>query len=118
MRQAPVVAANLLALLKGREAISQYDGYIACPIVTGYGRMLLCELDYTGRPAPAIPVIDTFRERYDMWLLKRYGLPWLYWNVLLHGRKIPLGMKSALVPGTLHEKPHGRRDEASSLRVG
>lgn len=22
-----------------------------------------------------------------MWLLKKYGLPWLYWNVLLHGRK-------------------------------
>ncbi|MGH9444557.1 MAG: NAD(P)/FAD-dependent oxidoreductase [Terriglobia bacterium] len=73
-RQAPVVAANLLALLNGTEPMSQYNGYIACPIVTGYGRMLLCELDYTGRPAPAIPIIDTFRERYDMWLLKKYGL--------------------------------------------
>lgn len=88
-RQAPVVAANLLALLKGKEPESRYNGYIACPIVTGYGRMLLCELDYTGRPAPTLPVIDTFRERYDMWLLKKYGLPWLYWNVLLRGRRIP-----------------------------
>jgi hypothetical protein len=34
--------------------------------------------------------INTFRERYDMWLLKKYGLPWLYWNVLLRGRKPPL----------------------------
>ena len=24
-----------------------------------------------------------------MWLLKRYGLPWLYWNVLLRGQKTP-----------------------------
>ena len=24
-----------------------------------------------------------------MWLLKRYGLPWLYWNVLLRGRTMP-----------------------------
>jgi len=31
-------------------------------------------------------LIDTTRERYDMWLLKRYGLPFLYWNVLLRGR--------------------------------
>ena len=87
--QAPVVAANLLAMLRGKEPATQYDGYIACPIVTAYGRMLLCELDYSGKPAPRIPVIDTFKERYDMWLLKKYGLPWLYWNVLLPGRRTP-----------------------------
>ncbi|MGH9449196.1 MAG: hypothetical protein ACRD11_01525 [Terriglobia bacterium] len=97
--------------------MSEYNGYIACPIVTAYGRMLLCELDYTGRPAPAIPMIDTVRKRYDMWLLKKYGLPWLYWNVLLRGRRLPLGMKPTLAPETQYEKPHGRRDEASSLRV-
>jgi sulfide:quinone oxidoreductase len=85
-RQALVVAANLLSALQGKEAQARYDGYIACPITTGYGRMLLCEVDYTGNPAPRIPGINTFRERYDMWLLKKYGLPWLYWNVLLRGR--------------------------------
>lgn len=88
-RQAKVVAANLLAVIQGKAPEARYDGYIACPIVTAYGRMLLCELDYTGKPAPRIPAIDTFRERYDMWLLKKYGLPWLYWNVLLRGRKMP-----------------------------
>jgi sulfide:quinone oxidoreductase len=88
-RQAPVVAANVLSALAGKEPQAAYDGYIACPIVTGYGRMLLCELDYSGKPSPRIPAIDTFRERYDMWLLKKYGLPWLYWNVLLRGRKPP-----------------------------
>ena len=87
--QAPVAAANLLSVLRGKEPVTQYDGYIACPIVTAYGRMLLCELDYSGKPAPRIPAIDTFKERYDMWLLKKYGLPWLYWNVLLPGRKTP-----------------------------
>jgi len=75
VRQAWVVASNLLALFKGREPVVRYNGYIACPIVTGYGRMLLCEIDYTGQPAPMIPIIDSFRERYDMWLLKKYGLP-------------------------------------------
>jgi sulfide:quinone oxidoreductase len=38
------------------------------------------------KPTPAIPLIDTMRERYDMWLLKKYGLPWLYWNLMLKGR--------------------------------
>jgi sulfide:quinone oxidoreductase len=88
-RQAPVVVANLLSLLEGGEPVATYDGYIACPIITAYGRMLLCELDYSGKPSPRVPWINTFRERYDMWLLKRYGLPWLYWNVLLRGRTMP-----------------------------
>jgi sulfide:quinone oxidoreductase len=98
-RQAPVVAANILAAIEGQPAQSAYDGYIACPIITAYGRMLLCELDYSGKPSPRIPGIDTFRERYDMWLLKKYGLPWLYWNVLLRGRKPPfLGRETAFGP--------------------
>ncbi|HVA64075.1 MAG TPA: FAD/NAD(P)-binding oxidoreductase [Terriglobales bacterium] len=88
-RQALVAAANLLAALRGRAPTARYNGYIACPVVTGYGRMLLCELDYSGRPAPSIRVGDPFRERYALWLLKKYGLPWLYWNVLLRGRSLP-----------------------------
>lgn len=32
------------------------------------------------------PLIDTTKERYDMWLLKKYGLPWFYWHQLLRGR--------------------------------
>jgi sulfide:quinone oxidoreductase len=64
-RQAVVVTDNLLSALQGKEAQTRYDGYIACPIITGYGRMLSCEVDYTGRPATRIPGINTFRERYD-----------------------------------------------------
>lgn len=88
-RQAPVAVENLLAAIAGKEPAARYDGYIACPIVTAYGKMLLCEADYTGKPAPSFPFLDTFRERYDMWLLKRYGLPWAYWNFILRGRSVP-----------------------------
>jgi sulfide:quinone oxidoreductase len=48
--------------------------------------MLLAEFDYTMKPHPTFPVIDTQKERYDMWLLKRYGLPFMYWNLMLKGR--------------------------------
>ena len=84
-KQAPVVAANVVAALDGRSPDATYDGYSSCPIVTGYGKMLMAEFDYTMRPHPTIPVIDTFRERYDMWLLKRYGLPFMYWHLMLRG---------------------------------
>ncbi len=84
-RQAPVVVANVLATLSGREPSARYDGYAACPFTTARGKMLLAEFDYSLAPHPTIPFIDTKRERYDMWLLKRYGLPAFYWNILLRG---------------------------------
>lgn len=85
-KQAPVVVANLRAHLAGRPLEASYDGYASCPITTARNRMLLAEFDYTMRPHPTIPVIDTTRERYDMWLLKRYGLPFMYWHLMLTGR--------------------------------
>lgn len=84
-KQAPVVAANVAAFLDGNELPGSYDGYASCPITTARNRMLLAEFDYSLKPAPSIPLINTVKERYDMWLLKRYGLPYMYWNLMLKG---------------------------------
>jgi len=84
-RQAPVVVANLISGLSREPLSAIYDGYAACPFTTARNRMLLAEFDYACNHRPLIPLIDTTRPRYDMWLLKRYGLPFLYWNVLLRG---------------------------------
>ena len=51
-----------------------------------FNKMLLAEFDYTMKPAPSIPLIDTTHERRDMWYLKRRGLPAMYWNLILTGR--------------------------------
>lgn len=85
-KQAPVTVENLLAVMAGKEPTASYDGYASCPLTTARNRMLLAEFDYTMKPHPTIPVIDTKKERYDMWLLKRYGLPYMYWNLMLKGR--------------------------------
>ncbi|WP_269857759.1 NAD(P)/FAD-dependent oxidoreductase [Streptomyces sp. RPT161] len=84
-KQAPVVVRNLLATMAGREPTARYDGYASCPITTAQDRMLLAEFDYTMAHTPSIPLIDTTRERRDMWYLKRYGLPLLYWRLMLRG---------------------------------
>ncbi|GAA3039435.1 NAD(P)/FAD-dependent oxidoreductase [Actinokineospora globicatena] len=85
-KQAPVVVANLLSVRNGQEPTARYGGYASCPLTTARRRMLLAEFDYTMRPTPSIPVINTIRERADMWYLKRHGLPFLYWNLMLRGR--------------------------------
>ncbi len=85
-KQAPVLVENLLAVMAGRAPTAMYDGYASCPLTTGYGKLLLAEFDYDGKPTPSIPLIDTLQERRDMWLLKKYGLPQLYWKLMLRGR--------------------------------
>ncbi|MFI2205151.1 FAD/NAD(P)-binding oxidoreductase [Streptomyces sp. NPDC020192] len=86
-KQAPVVARNVAASLAGAGPLpASYDGYSSCPITTSRHRMLLAEFDYTLRHRPTFPLIDTTHERRDMWYLKRYGLPFLYWNLMLRGR--------------------------------
>jgi sulfide:quinone oxidoreductase len=84
--QAPVVVENLLAVMSGRDPSASYGGYGACPLITSYRSVLMAEFDYTKKPTPLIPLINTQKERYDMWLVKKYGLPWFYWNLMLKGR--------------------------------
>ena len=85
-KQAPIVVSNLLAEMRGSAPGPAYDGYASCPLVTGYGKLILAEFDYDGNPTPSIPLIDTKKERWSMYMLKRWGLPWMYWNLMLRGR--------------------------------
>ena len=86
-KQVPVVVKNLLSLLKSRVLApnNAYNGYGSCPLITGYGKLILAEFDYDNKPTPTFP-FDQTQERFSMWLLKRYGLPWMYWNKILPGK--------------------------------
>ena len=83
-KQAPVVVANLLAVLEGKAPTEQYDGYSACPIPTEYGKLMLAEFDYDNKPKMTFP-FDQAKPRWSMWILKTKILPWLYWNKILKG---------------------------------
>lgn len=84
-KQAPVLVENLLAAREGKPVTARYDGYASCPLVTGYGKLVLAEFDYDGKPVESFP-FDQSQERYSMYALKLYGLPELYWNGMLRGR--------------------------------
>lgn len=85
-KQVPIVVENILAAIENEALSGTYGGYASCPLVTSRNRVMLAEFNYDGEHVPSIPLINMARERYDMWLLKRYGLPWLYWNFILKGR--------------------------------
>jgi sulfide:quinone oxidoreductase len=84
-KQAPIVAANLQALIHNEPMHEVYDGYTSCPLVTGYGSLILAEFDYSLQPKESFP-FDQSKERYSMYALKAYGLPTMYWNGMLRGR--------------------------------
>lgn len=84
-KQAPVLVENLLGIMVQKEPEAQYDGYSSCPLVTGYGSLILAEFDYNGTPTETFP-FDQSKERFSMYMLKAYGLPEMYWNGMLRGR--------------------------------
>ena len=88
-KQAPVVVANILQRIKdGMLSPAKYEGYSSCPLVTGYGKMLLAEFKYDNvRDSDPLlsKLFDTSKPLWSMWVLKKYLLPWLYWNRMLKG---------------------------------
>ena len=83
-KQAPVLVQNLISAIQGEPLEAKYDGYTSCPLVTGYGKLVLAEFDYEGKPSETFP-FDQSKERLSMYLLKAYALPRLYWHGMLRG---------------------------------
>jgi len=84
-KEAPVLVKNLLAYMEGKPLTGSYNGYSSCPVVTGYGKLVLCEFDYNNKPTETFP-FDQSKERWTMYQLKRRVLPWLYWHKILPGK--------------------------------
>ena len=83
-KQAPVVARNILAAMRSATLEESYDGYASCPLTTAYGKVLMAEFIYGGKPTPTFP-LDPRTQRSVWWWCKTTGLPLLYWQYMLKG---------------------------------
>ncbi|MCP9757293.1 NAD(P)/FAD-dependent oxidoreductase [Lacihabitans sp. CCS-44] len=84
-KQAPVVVANLLSVMSNQQMDGNYTGYTSCPLVTGYGKLVLAEFDYNNNPMETFP-FDQSKERWSMYQLKKQVLPRMYWSQILTGK--------------------------------
>ena len=84
-KQAPVLVKNLRSAMAGQTLTASYDGYTSCPVITGFGKLVLAEFDYDKHPVETFP-FDQSKERWSMYQLKKYVLPLLYWKGMLRGR--------------------------------
>ena len=93
-KQVPVVIENITRLQQAQSLGEKtYDGYSSCPLVTDYGKMVLAEFDYDNKftPDPKLKqmlISDSSKEHWRLWMLKKYGLPYLYWNKMLKGKEV------------------------------
>ena len=93
-KQVPVLIDNLISYLKQNKANNySYQGYSSCPLVTGYNEMVLAEFNYKNEftPDPKLKqmlVFNSAKPHWRLWILKKYILPYLYWNKMLRGIKV------------------------------
>ncbi|MEN8703371.1 MAG: FAD/NAD(P)-binding oxidoreductase [Polaribacter sp.] len=93
-KQVPIVVDNLARLMEENKIGSMsYNGYSSCPLVTDYGKMVLAEFDYQGKfiPDPKLKQLlikDSSKEHWRLWMLKKYMLPYLYWNKMMKGQNV------------------------------
>ena len=79
-----MVVKNLQAAIAGKPLASRYDGYTACPLVTGYNRLVMAEFDYDLNPKETFP-FDQSKERRSMYFFKAQVLPRMYWHGIMKG---------------------------------
>ncbi|MEL6276431.1 MAG: FAD/NAD(P)-binding oxidoreductase [Bacteroidota bacterium] len=93
-KQVPVVVDNIHLMIKhSRLGDKKYNGYSSCPLVTDYGKMVLAEFDYDKNfiPDPKLKrmlISDSSKEDWRLWILKKYILPYLYWNKMMKGKDV------------------------------
>ena len=93
-KQVPIVVDNVSLLIDHNKiGTKSYNGYSSCPLVTDYGKMVLAEFDYDSNftPDPKLKqmfITDSSKEHWRLWMLKKYMLPYLYWNKMMKGQDV------------------------------
>jgi sulfide:quinone oxidoreductase len=110
--QAEHLTRNILSYIEGFPLKAEFDGHSNCFIETGFGKAALIDFNYDTEPLPGkfpLPVLG------PMELLKvnranhlgKLFFKWIYWNMLLPGRKLPVSTLMSMAgkePDTAVEK--------------
>ncbi|WP_298460780.1 NAD(P)/FAD-dependent oxidoreductase [uncultured Cellulomonas sp.] len=104
-----VFVDNFLEHVAGRPMTRAFDGHANCFVESGAGRGLLIDFNYDTEPLPGrypLPVgpLSLLKETRANHLGK-LAFRWLYWNVLLPGRPMPLPSHMSMVGKSVPATP-------------
>jgi sulfide:quinone oxidoreductase len=90
-----VLVENMLLHMDGKELKADFDGHANCFIESGFNQGILIDFNYDVEPLPGkfpFPVVGPFpllkEARINHW--GKMLFRWMYWNLLLKGRDLPL----------------------------
>ncbi len=90
-----VFTGNFLRHVRGEPMTGRFDGHANCFVESGHGKGLLIDFNYDTEPLPGrypIPAVGPFsllkETAVNHW--GKLAFRWMYWNVLLPGRPVPL----------------------------
>jgi sulfide:quinone oxidoreductase len=86
---------NFLDLVAGKPMTGAFDGHANCFVESGDGKGLLIDFNYDTEPLPGaypLPAVGPLRLLRETRAnhLGKLAFRWVYWNVLLPGRPLPL----------------------------
>ena len=96
---------NFLELIAGKPMTGSFDGHANCFIESGDGKALLIDFNYDTEPLrgkfplPRVGPMDLLKETRANHLGK-LAFRWIYWNVLLPGRSLPVSTHMSMAGKT------------------
>jgi sulfide:quinone oxidoreductase len=103
-----IFVGNFLEHIAGRPMTGSFDGHANCFVESGDDKALLIDFNYDTEPLPGkypLPVVgpmDLLKETRVNHLGK-LAFRWIYWNVLLPGRPVPLPAHMSMAGKTVPE---------------
>lgn len=90
-----VFTENFLDHIRGREMTHRFDGHANCFIESGHGKAMLIDFNYETQPLRGkfpLPGVGPFSllEETEVNHFGKVMFEWVYWNVLLPGKDLPL----------------------------
>ncbi len=90
-----IFAHNFVDQFYGRPVTHGFDGHANCFIESGNRKGMLLDFNYTTEPFTGefpVPVVGPFKLLKETYLnhIGKLAFRWIYWNLLLPGRPIPM----------------------------
>ncbi len=97
-----VLVENILLADKGKEPRPEFDGHANCFIESGFNKGILIDFNYDVEPLsgtypmPGVGPFSLLKET-RMNHFGKMSFRWLYWNILLKGREMPVPSRLSMV---------------------
>lgn len=100
--EAEILTENVISFIHNEPMIATFDGHANCFIETGYGKAALIDFNYTTEPLPGkfpLPTVGPMDLLKSTWAnhLGKLAFKWIYWHMLLTGRKLPVSTHMSMI---------------------